>query len=180
MGQMKMRHLSQITESESDEDSDSSSEYVPKQAVRKLRRMSVDVLPVTAFSTDVGYVPEAPFSHKIVKKKIGTLKEHDYELTNFLGGGKWGRVHTCIHWGSGKKFAAKCFKYQNQKKRKISGYIARVKQSQDRANEGKQELIDPKEVYNEVKIMNDLDHPNIIKLFDAIEEPKVGMTLMLE
>ena len=45
---------------------------------------------------------------------------------------------------------------------------------------GKQELISEQEVYNEIKIMNQLNHQNLVRLFDAVEEEKKGMVLIME
>ncbi|XP_063802087.1 myosin light chain kinase 3 isoform X2 [Pseudophryne corroboree] len=98
--------------------------------------------------------PPAPFNHRIVSIKQAILsscyKVCQHEV---LGGGRFGQVHKCIEITSGLRLAAK---------------IIKVKGPKDR-----------EEVKNEINVMNQLNHVNLIQLYDAFE-CKNDLTLIME
>lgn len=63
-----------------------------------------------------------------------------------LGGGKFGEVRTCTERGTGLKLAAKIIKKQNPKDKEMA-------------------LL-------EIEVMNQLNHQNLIQLYEAIETPR--------
>ncbi|XP_075045318.1 myosin light chain kinase 3 isoform X2 [Mixophyes fleayi] len=98
--------------------------------------------------------PPAPFNHRIVSIKQAILsscyKVCQHEV---LGGGRFGQVHKCVEITSGLRLAAK---------------IIKVKAPKDRD-----------EVKNEITVMNQLNHVNLIQLYDAFE-CKNDLTLIME
>uniref|UniRef100_A0A8D0HIF3 Myosin light chain kinase 3 n=1 Tax=Sphenodon punctatus TaxID=8508 RepID=A0A8D0HIF3_SPHPU len=98
--------------------------------------------------------PPAPFEHRIVSVR-------QTELTAFysvcqhevLGGGRFGQVHKCTEKTTGLSLAAKIIKVKGAKERE--------------------------EVKNDISIMNQLNHVNLIQLYDAFE-CKNNLTLIME
>ncbi|XP_075432395.1 myosin light chain kinase 3 isoform X1 [Ascaphus truei] len=98
--------------------------------------------------------PPAPFNHRIVcVKKVLPSSCYTVCQHEVLGGGRFGQVHKCIEMSSGLRLAAK---------------IIKVKGAKDR-----------EEVKNEINVMNQLSHVNLIQLYDAFE-CKNDLTLIME
>ncbi|XP_018113541.1 myosin light chain kinase 3 isoform X3 [Xenopus laevis] len=99
--------------------------------------------------------PPAPFNHRIVSIKQAILSScYSVSQHEVLGGrGRFGQVHRCVEKATGLQLAAK---------------IIRVKGAKDRD-----------EVKNEINVMNQLNHVNLIQLYDAFE-CKNDLTLIME
>ncbi|XP_037374456.2 myosin light chain kinase family member 4 [Talpa occidentalis] len=98
----------------------------------------------TSSLTDDAPAPPAPFSHRIVTAKPASVNSfYTVNRTEMLGGGRFGQVHKCEEKATGLKLAAKIIKTRNKKEKE--------------------------EVKNEINIMNQLDHVNLIQLYDAFE-----------
>ncbi|XP_035138160.3 myosin light chain kinase 3 isoform X1 [Callithrix jacchus] len=98
--------------------------------------------------------PPAPFEHRVVSVKETSISA-GYEVCQHevLGGGRFGQVHRCTEKSTGLPLAAK---------------IIKVKSAKDR-----------EDVKNEINIMNQLSHVNLIQLYDAFES-KHSCTLVME
>nr|XP_009499350.1 PREDICTED: myosin light chain kinase 3 [Phalacrocorax carbo] len=98
--------------------------------------------------------PPAPFEHRIVSVKQ-TEVTTCYLVCHHevLGGGRFGQVHKCTEISTGLNLAAKIIKVKGAKERE--------------------------EVKNEINVMNQLDHVNLIQLYDAFEA-KNNITLIME
>ncbi|XP_053438050.1 myosin light chain kinase 3 isoform X2 [Nycticebus coucang] len=103
---------------------------------------------------DAGLAPPAPFEHRVVSVKESSVSA-GYTVCwhEVLGGGRFGQVHRCTEQSTGLPLAAK---------------IIKVKSAKDRGH-----------VRNEVNIMNQLSHVNLIQLYDAFES-KNSFTLIME
>ncbi|KAG9474861.1 hypothetical protein GDO78_003363 [Eleutherodactylus coqui] len=98
--------------------------------------------------------PPAPFNHRIVSIKQALLSScYTVCQHEVLGGGRFGQVHKCVEITSGLRLAAK---------------IIKVKAPRDRD-----------EVKNEINVMNQLNHVNLIQLYDAFE-CRNDLTLIME
>ncbi|XP_040185398.1 myosin light chain kinase 3 isoform X1 [Rana temporaria] len=98
--------------------------------------------------------PPAPFNHRIVSIKQAILSScYTVCQHEVLGGGRFGQVHKCVEISTGLRLAAK---------------IIKIKAPKDRD-----------EVKNEINIMNQLNHVNLIQLYDAFE-CKNDLTLIME
>ncbi|XP_026578820.1 myosin light chain kinase 2, skeletal/cardiac muscle [Pseudonaja textilis] len=97
--------------------------------------------------------PPAPFAHRIVTLRTGDFKD-TYKLNTkeILGGGKFGEVRTCTVKDTDLKLAVKIIKKQGPKDKETA------------------EL--------EIDVMNQLNHRNLIQLYDAIETPREIMLFM--
>ncbi|KAM4833602.1 myosin light chain kinase 3 [Thomomys bottae] len=98
--------------------------------------------------------PPAPFEHRLVSVKETSISA-GYTVCQHevLGGGRFGQVHRCTERSTGLPLAAK---------------IIKVKSAKDR-----------EDVKNEISIMNQLSHVNLIQLYDAFES-KNNFTLIME
>uniref|UniRef100_A0A8C4VVS5 Myosin light chain kinase family member 4 n=1 Tax=Gopherus evgoodei TaxID=1825980 RepID=A0A8C4VVS5_9SAUR len=98
--------------------------------------------------------PPAPFDHRIVSAKKGVVNSY-YEVNRneVLGGGRFGQVHKCEEKATGLKLAAKIIKARGAKEKE--------------------------EVKNEINVMNQLNHTNLIQLYDAFES-KNDIVLVME
>ncbi|KAM7099054.1 myosin light chain kinase family member 4 isoform 1-T1 [Molossus nigricans] len=104
--------------------------------------------------TDDGPAPPAPFRHRVVTAKQTAVNSvYTVSRTEILGGGRFGQVHTCEEKATGLKLAAKIIKTRSMKEKD--------------------------EVKNEIAVMNQLDHMNIIQLYDAFES-KHDIVLVME
>ncbi|XP_044151428.1 LOW QUALITY PROTEIN: myosin light chain kinase family member 4 [Bufo gargarizans] len=93
---------------------------------------------------DVTPPPPAPFDHRIVSAKHSQISNfYSVEKTHLLGGGRFGQVHRCVEKTSGLTLAAKIIKVRGHKEKE--------------------------EVKNEIQVMNQLNHTNLIQLYDAFE-----------
>ncbi|TFK02223.1 Myosin light chain kinase 2, skeletal/cardiac muscle [Platysternon megacephalum] len=91
--------------------------------------------------------PPAPFAHRIVSLKSGTVNSmFNINTKELLGGGKFGEVRTCTERGTGLKLAAKIIRKQGSKDKEMA-------------------LV-------EIEVMNQLNHRNLIQLYEAIETPR--------
>ncbi|XP_008834907.1 myosin light chain kinase family member 4 [Nannospalax galili] len=98
--------------------------------------------------------PAAPFDHRVVTAKHASVDSlYTVSKTEILGGGRFGQVHKCEEKATGLKLAAKIIKIRGAK--------------------------DKEDVKNEISIMNQLDHVNLIQLYDAFES-KHDIILVME
>ncbi|XP_008053207.1 myosin light chain kinase 3 [Carlito syrichta] len=98
--------------------------------------------------------PPAPFEHRVVSvKETSVSASYTVCQHDVLGGGRFGQVHRCTEKSTGLPLAAK---------------IIKVKSAKDR-----------EDVKNEISIMNQLGHVNLIQLYDAFES-KNSFTLVME
>ncbi|XP_076856835.1 myosin light chain kinase 3 [Brachyhypopomus gauderio] len=96
----------------------------------------------------------APFEHRIVSAKQVPIDSYYAVRPNeVLGGGRFGQVHKCAELSSGLTLAAKIIKVKGMKERD--------------------------EVKNEIGVMNQLNHVNLIQLYDAFES-RTNLTLIME
>nr|XP_003927449.2 myosin light chain kinase family member 4 isoform X2 [Saimiri boliviensis boliviensis] len=116
-------------------------------------RMPVKSKRTSALEVDVP-APPAPFDHRIVTAKQAAVNSfYTVSKTEILGGGRFGQVHKCEETATGLKLAAKIIKTRGMK--------------------------DKEEVKNEISVMNQLDHANLIQLYDAFES-KNDIVLVME
>ncbi|XP_062411305.1 myosin light chain kinase 3-like [Sardina pilchardus] len=98
--------------------------------------------------------PPAPFEHRIVTTKTQPINSfYAISMDEILGGGRYGQVHKCLEKASGMTLAAKIIKARSPKEKDV--------------------------VRNEIQVMNQLDHANLIQLYAAFET-RYGITLVLE
>ncbi|NXG65800.1 MYLK2 kinase, partial [Hemiprocne comata] len=91
--------------------------------------------------------PPAPFAHRIVTLRSDSVSsQFNLSSKEILGGGKFGEVHTCTEKQTGLKLAAKVIRKQGAKDKEM--------------------------VLLEIDVMNQLNHRNLIQLYDAIETPR--------
>ncbi|XP_030650055.1 myosin light chain kinase 3 [Chanos chanos] len=96
----------------------------------------------------------APFEHRIVSaKQVPMGSYYTVKPNELLGGGRFGQVHKCAELSSGLTLAAKIIKVKGLKERE--------------------------EVKNEIGVMNQLNHVNLIQLYDAFES-RTNLTLIME
>ncbi|KAJ8279903.1 hypothetical protein COCON_G00069690 [Conger conger] len=106
--------------------------------------------------------PLAPFDHRIVAAKPHTISNfYTINREEILGGGRFGQVHKCVENSSGLTLAAKIIKARSQKE-KVD--ILRVSCQDWGLRRGLHEV-----VRNEIQVMNQLDHANLIQLYAAFE-----------
>ncbi|CAJ1061191.1 myosin light chain kinase family member 4 isoform X2 [Xyrichtys novacula] len=96
------------------------------------------------FTIDLSPPPLAPFDHRIVTPKPHQIATY-YTINRdeVLGGGRFGQVHKCTENSSGLTLAAKIIKARSQKEKEV--------------------------VRNEIQVMNQLNHANLIQLYAAFE-----------
>ncbi|XP_062445548.1 myosin light chain kinase 2, skeletal/cardiac muscle [Rhea pennata] len=91
--------------------------------------------------------PPAPFAHRIVTLRSANVStQFNLSTKDILGGGKFGEVRTCTEKQTGLKLAAKVIRKQGAKDKEM--------------------------VLLEIDVMNQLNHRNLIQLYDAIETPR--------
>ncbi|KAJ7985902.1 hypothetical protein DPEC_G00345280 [Dallia pectoralis] len=96
----------------------------------------------------------APFEHRIVSaKQVSMGTYYAVKPNEVLGGGRFGQVHKCAELSSGLTLAAKIIKVKGMRERD--------------------------EVKNEIGVMNQLNHVNLIQLYDAFES-RTNLTLIME
>ncbi|XP_053101426.1 myosin light chain kinase family member 4 isoform X2 [Hemicordylus capensis] len=106
------------------------------------------------FTIDDSPPPSAPFDHRIVSaKRAGINSFYHVHKGEVLGGGRFGQVHKCEEKSTGLKLAAKIIKARGVKEKD--------------------------EVKNEINVMNQLNHVNLIQLYDAFES-KNDIVLVME
>lgn len=107
-----------------------------------------------ALVLDDSPAPPAPFGHRVVSlREAAAAAGYAVCQQEVLGGGRFGQVHRCTERATGLALAAK---------------VIRVKSSKDR-----------EDVQNEVAIMNQLSHANLVQLYDAFEG-RHSCTLVME
>ncbi|KAH6936702.1 hypothetical protein HPB50_020906 [Hyalomma asiaticum] len=104
--------------------------------------------------TDPDEEPEPPFEPRQVKLKKNQDVKAEYSLKDELGRGKFGTVYRCEEKKTGRILAAKFILTQR---------------AEDRAD-----------VEREVEIMRSLQHPRLLQLYDAFDDSKKQMILILE
>ncbi|CAM9791890.1 unnamed protein product [Lampetra planeri] len=98
--------------------------------------------------------PPAPFEHRmVVPQSEAVSTSYSIKQKDVLGGGRFGRVHKCVERTSGMTLAAKVIKAKGVKEKD--------------------------EVNNEISIMNQLKHNNLLQLYDAFES-KNDFVLIME
>ncbi|NXO01002.1 MYLK2 kinase, partial [Rhinopomastus cyanomelas] len=91
--------------------------------------------------------PPAPFAHRTVTLRSASVSsQFNLDSKEILGGGKFGEVRTCTEKQTGLKLAAKVIRKQGAKDKEM--------------------------VLLEIDVMNQLNHRNLIQLYDAIETPR--------
>ncbi|XP_013995659.1 myosin light chain kinase 2, skeletal/cardiac muscle isoform X2 [Salmo salar] len=106
------------------------------------------------FFIDKSSPPPAPFNHRIVSAKPNQISNfYTINRAEVLGGGRFGQVHKCMENSSGLTLAAKIIKARSQKEKEV--------------------------VKNEITVMNQLDHANLIQLYAAYES-RNDIILVLE
>lgn len=106
------------------------------------------------FFIDTTPPPAAPFNHRIVSAKPNKIINfYTINWQEVLGGGRFGQVHKCVENSSGLTLAAKVIKARSQKEKEV--------------------------VKNEIQVMNNLDHANLIQLYAAYES-RNDIILVLE
>uniref|UniRef100_A0A3B1IXP3 Myosin light chain kinase family member 4 n=1 Tax=Astyanax mexicanus TaxID=7994 RepID=A0A3B1IXP3_ASTMX len=106
------------------------------------------------FFIDCTPPPGAPFNHRVVSAKPNQINNfYTINRQEVLGGGRFGQVHKCIENSSGLTLAAKIIKARSEKEKEV--------------------------VKNEILVMNQLDHANLIQLYAAYES-RNDIILVLE
>uniref|UniRef100_A0A8C0G570 Myosin light chain kinase 3 n=1 Tax=Chelonoidis abingdonii TaxID=106734 RepID=A0A8C0G570_CHEAB len=120
-----------------------------------LNKVSTDKKPLEKSELKYdGPPPPAPFEHRVVSVKQTEITTcYSVCRHEVLGGGRFGQVHKCTEVSTGLTLAAKIIKVKGAKERE--------------------------EVKNEINIMNQLNHVNLIQLYDAFE-CKNNLTLIME
>uniref|UniRef100_A0A671MU25 non-specific serine/threonine protein kinase n=1 Tax=Sinocyclocheilus anshuiensis TaxID=1608454 RepID=A0A671MU25_9TELE len=112
--------------------------------------------PKTCFKVIDDASPQpVPFAHRFVSLKSNpppsvTFSIHTREV---LGGGRFGKVHKCTETKTGMRLAAKIINTRNARERDMA--------------------------LNEIQVMNQLNHPNVLQLYEAFEV-KNQVVLILE
>ncbi|GAA6092164.1 myosin light chain kinase 2, skeletal/cardiac muscle isoform X2 [Tachysurus ichikawai] len=123
-------------------------------ASEKTSNQNVKIPPKTCFKIIDDVPPQpAPFSHRCVSLKTSPLSDFSIHTREVLGGGRFGKVHKCTEIKNGLRLAAKIISTRCAKEREM--------------------------VLNEIEVMNQLNHANILQLFDAFET-KNQVVLVLE
>uniref|UniRef100_A0A8C9EHS8 Myosin light chain kinase family member 4 n=1 Tax=Pavo cristatus TaxID=9049 RepID=A0A8C9EHS8_PAVCR len=119
---------------------------------RQALHVTTHMLSVFSSADDTS-TPPAPFDHRIVSaKRVGISSYYNVNRNEILGGGRFGQVHKCEEKATGLKLAAKIIKARGDKE---------------------------KVVKNEISVMNQLNHVNLIQLYDAFES-KNDIVLVME
>ncbi|GAA6084511.1 myosin light chain kinase 2, skeletal/cardiac muscle isoform X2 [Tachysurus ichikawai] len=106
------------------------------------------------FFIDCTPPPPAPFNHRVVSAKPNQISNfYTINHQEILGGGRFGQVHKCIENSSGLTLAVKIIKARSSKEKEV--------------------------VKNEIQVMNQLDHANLIQLYAAYES-RNDIILVLE
>ncbi|XP_060900789.1 myosin light chain kinase 2, skeletal/cardiac muscle isoform X1 [Labrus mixtus] len=109
---------------------------------------------VERYFIDTGPPPSAPFNHRVVSAKPNQIINfYSINWQEVLGGGRFGQVHKCVENSSGLTLAAKVIKARSLKEKEV--------------------------VKNEIQVMNNLDHANLIQLYAAYES-RNDIILVLE
>ncbi|XP_049268269.1 LOW QUALITY PROTEIN: myosin light chain kinase, smooth muscle-like [Rhipicephalus sanguineus] len=135
---------------------------VRKKRTATASKASTTPPPIISFKPTMIYVdetdpdeePEPPFEPRQIKLKKNQDVNTEYTLRDELGRGKFGTVYRCEEKKTGRILAAKFILTQR---------------AEDRAD-----------VEREVEIMRSLQHPRLLQLYDAFDDSKKQMILILE
>ncbi|XP_023607136.1 myosin light chain kinase family member 4 [Myotis lucifugus] len=169
-----------LEESSSEQDSRSGTNEAKEKvwSYPNLKEMAPVKGKRTLAPTDDGPAPPAPFHHRIVTAKQTAVNSlYTVSRTEILGGGRFGQVHKCEEKATGLKLAAKIIKTRGLKdkvKAVPCGCFLTVTLTSLSACPSSQD-----EVKNEITVMNQLDHVNLIQLYDAFES-KNDIVLVME
>jgi calcium-dependent protein kinase len=83
----------------------------------------------------------------LIQKNEGKLRDF-YRIGKVLGNGAFGEVRMCIHRDTGAQRAVKVLRKSNM-------------------DEDEKKML-----FNEINILKELDHPNIVKMFEFFEDDK--------
>ncbi|XP_028823694.1 myosin light chain kinase family member 4 isoform X2 [Denticeps clupeoides] len=149
------KHLAVEEESEEDGRSSEQGAELLSVGVELMQepQKATDSLP-GEYIIDSSPPPPAPFDHRVVMVTSHQINNYYTIYTDeVLGGGRFGQVHKCVEKTSGLTLAAKIIKARTQKDKDI--------------------------VTNEIQVMNQLNHTNLIQLYAAFET-RHNFTLVLE
>ncbi|KAI1889225.1 hypothetical protein AGOR_G00176950 [Albula goreensis] len=136
---------SRVEEGEGEEDEEGKSTEPDVKDVSEGVEAEEDSKPAPEeYIIDSSPPPPAPFDHRIVTAKPHQIATY-YTINReeILGGGRFGQVHKCVENSSGLTLAAKIIKARTLKEKEV--------------------------VKNEIQVMNQLDHANLIQLYAAFE-----------
>ena len=92
--------------------------------------------------------PEHVFKPKdFVKRVTGNLKDY-YKIGKMLGSGAFGEVHICTRKETGEERAVKVLR------------------------KSRMDSIEKKMLFNEIRNLRSIDHPNILKMYEFFEDEK--------
>nr|XP_057929589.1 myosin light chain kinase family member 4 isoform X2 [Doryrhamphus excisus]XP_057929590.1 myosin light chain kinase family member 4 isoform X2 [Doryrhamphus excisus] len=119
-------------------------QHINPDAVKTELEQERNESDVKEFFIDSSPPPSAPFDHRIVTPKPHQIAAY-YSINKeeVLGGGRFGQVHKCVENSSGLTLAAKIIRAKSQKEKDV--------------------------VRNEIQVMNQLNHSNLIQLYAAFE-----------
>ena len=145
-------------------------------SVRLRRQRRGSVASETATAQLVTRAPKA--SMRVVRKlerrrtAAGSLTINSYVVERILGRGTFGKVWLCrADFGQGEYFAIKVMRRRRQK------YGMQEQPSASTAKGGGAEK-DP--WFAELEIMKQLDHPNVVQLVEAIDDPSAENTYLVQ
>ena len=80
--------------------------------------------------------------------KDGKRIEQEYKIHDILGSGAYGEVRKCVHKKLGVERAVKIIQKEQMSKRDLETLLT------------------------EINILTDMDHPNVLKIFEAYQDAK--------
>uniref|UniRef100_A0A8C4RQU1 Myosin light chain kinase family member 4 n=1 Tax=Erpetoichthys calabaricus TaxID=27687 RepID=A0A8C4RQU1_ERPCA len=120
----------------------------------KRRVTEEELVKAAPKKSHTSHSPPAPFEHRIVSAKPAPIASfYAIDKQEIIGGGRFGQVHKCTEKSSGLTLAAKIIKARGSKEKE--------------------------EVKNEIQVMNQLNHANLIQLYAAFES-KYEIVLVME
>ena len=146
-------------------------------SVRLRRQRGGNIASETMTAQLVTRAPKA--SMRVVRKlerrrtAAGSLTINSYVVERILGRGTFGKVWLCrADFGQGEYFAIKVMRRRRQK------YGIQELSSSASAAKGGGAEKDP--WFAELEIMNQLDHPNVVQLVEAIDDPSAENTYLVQ
>ncbi|CAN0110703.1 unnamed protein product, partial [Hapterophycus canaliculatus] len=108
---------------------------------------------------------------KVVKRKLsnGTIVINKYRIICELGRGSYGSVHLCRDGETGMEYA---MKVMDKRRRGSSNLRSR--------GQGTQQSHLAETLRREVAVMKKLRHPNIVTLWEVIDDPKAQQLYMIQ